>query len=33
MNKVFYIAGVSIVAKSFEEAYAYFREWCCNAKG
>jgi hypothetical protein len=33
MNKVFYIAGVSIVAKTLEEAYAYFREFCTNAKG
>jgi hypothetical protein len=33
MYKMFYIAGYSIVAKSFEEAYAYFREFCSNKKG
>ena len=33
MNKVFYIAGVSIIAKSLEEAYAYFREMCNGEKG
>jgi len=33
MYKTYYIAGVSIVAKTLEEAYAYFRDYCNNAKG
>jgi uncharacterized protein YerC len=33
MNKIYVIAGVSIVAKTLEEAYAYFRDMCTNAKG
>jgi hypothetical protein len=33
MNRIFYIAGVSIIAKTLEEAYAYFREMCDGEKG
>jgi hypothetical protein len=33
MYKMFYIAGVSIIAKTLEEAYAYFRDMCNGEKG
>jgi hypothetical protein len=33
MYTMYYIAGYTIVAVSYVEAYAYYREYCCNPKG